>query len=847
MKHTKIGSIIISQSIASISPDKTIADALNQMQEYAVSSIVVVDIKNKPIGIFTEHDALKAIANSLEKTTLLSKIIAGNLFMIKESVYMHDAYMMMLNKGYRHIIITNENDEFVGVVSEGDFLRHIGYIDTSTLKAVEDIMNEAPLMIESDTLVVDVAKMMSERHIDTAIVMKNLKAHGVVRERDVTRYYTQKNFSLEKTVKEIIQKDLHFVVKSIPLQKAAELMEEHGIHQLVVADSQEKIIGIINRHEVLKTLHGAYFETLLKTIREKNEDLDESKKREEELRKKDTAMNEAQSIAHVGSWSIDIKTNIITCSNEFYNIFGIEYGNDMSYEQVIELIHKDDKEKVTSAWDEALQGADFEIEHRIIVGTKIKWVREKAKLNIDEDGNIVSGIGTVQDITERKRYENKLERLANYDTLTGFANRTFLFSYLQKVVHRCKRNNKMAALLVLDIDHFKEINDSYGHDIGDELLTLVSKRLSTRIRGGDFISRLDGDEFAIILEDINSSGDAAVFAKEIMSGLTEPFYLSNTSEVHISATAGIVIAPKNAETAEELIQFADTALYKGKKDKRGSICYYSDELTELAKKRIELESRLRRAIENSEFELYYQPQVHIKSKRIIGAEALIRWNNSKLGFVSPAEFIPYAEETGFIIPIGNFVLESVFKKAKELEDKGYDLSIALNISSVQLEDEKFINQVKSLLSSTQCKPEMLEFEITESKIMSNVEENITKLLLIKKMGIKISIDDFGTGYSSMSYLQKLPIDILKIDKSFIDNINISSANAGNVLVHGIVSLAKALSLKTVAEGVEMQEQNDFLKEIGCDIIQGYLYSKPLNSNDFFDFISKTHISKDCSL
>ena len=299
MKHTKIGSIIVSQSIASISPDKTIEDALNHMQNNAVSSIVIVDSKNQPIGIFTEHDAIKAIANSLQKTTLLSEVIAGNLFMIKEDVYMHDAYIMMQNKGYRHIIVINKNDEFIGVVSEGDFLRHIGYIDIGTLKAVEDIMNEAPLMIESDTLIVDVAKMMSERHADTAIVMKSLKAHGVVRERDVTRYYANKNFSLEANVKEIIQEDLHFVVKSIPLQKAAEMMEKHGIHQLVVADSQEKIIGIINRHEVLKTIHGAYFETLLKTIREKHEDLTESQKSQQDLPTNDTARIESQSNANV--------------------------------------------------------------------------------------------------------------------------------------------------------------------------------------------------------------------------------------------------------------------------------------------------------------------------------------------------------------------------------------------------------------------------------------------------------------------------------------------------------------------------------------------------------------------
>ncbi|NOR58173.1 MAG: EAL domain-containing protein, partial [Sulfurimonas sp.] len=479
---------------------------------------------------------------------------------------------------------------------------------------------------------------------------------------------------------------------------------------------------------------------------------------------------------------------------------------------------------------EALKGAKFDIEHRVIVGSKIKWVREKAKFTIDEDGNIVSGIGTVQDITERKRYENKLEKLANYDTLTGFANRTFLFSYLQKVLHRCKRNNKMAALLVLDMDHFKEINDSYGHDIGDELLTLISKRLSTRIRGGDFISRLDGDEFAIILEDIHSSEDAAVFSKEIIEGLAEPFYLSNTSEVHIGATAGIVIAPKNAETAEELIQFADTALYKGKKDKRGDICYYSDELTELAKKRIELETRLRRAIENSEFELYYQPQVHIKSKRIVGAEALIRWNDPEHGLIPPNDFIPLAEETGLIGAIGEWVIRDACAQGKLWIDKGYNLSISVNVSANQLRHQNIPELIDSTLKETGFTADKLVLELTESAVMQREEESVAMLHAIRAKGIRLAIDDFGTGYSSYSYLKRFPIDILKIDKSFIDEVPFE--NDDMAIVKAIIAMGSALGYKILAEGTEHIEQIDFLEENGCEYYQGYYKSKPLKVTEF---------------
>lgn len=830
MKNLHLSSMLLTQTIIQLSPNNTIEDASKYMHQHHVSSVIVVDNDNQPIGIFTEYDVLKSIAKFHSKDTFLSEVMTKSLFILKGSVYFHDAYTMMQSKGYRHVIVVDEHETLIGVVSEGDFIRQIGSLEMSVIKVVEDIMKEAPLMIQSHTLIIDAARMMSERHCDYAIVMKDVEAQGLVRERDITHCYVHEDFCADVTVEKLICEELHLISPSIPIQQAVALMEEHGVHQLFVADSKGMIIGLLNRHDVLKTIHGAYIETLLETIKDKNEHIDELKKRESQLEQKDIALNEAQSIAHLGSWTLDLKENVLSWSNECYNIFGIDIGTPMTYELFLEKIHEDDREKVNNSWEAAIQGNKYEIEHRILVDEKIKWVREKGKLNISKEGELLSGIGTVQDITQYKVYEEKLELLANYDTLTGLANRTFLFTYLQKAVYRAKRENSIVGLILIGLDHFKDVNDSYGHTIGDELLLQVANRLSIRLRKGDFIARLGGDEFAIILERINSTDEAAVVAQEIIEALSQPNILSNKAQIHIGASAGIVIAPDNAETAEELIQFGDTALYRAKNEKRGSIRYYSEELTESVKKRILCESRMRDAIEYNQFELYYQPQVHISSDRIIGAEALIRWNDPQEGLVSPNHFIPLAEETGLIGAIGQWVIREACIQGKYWNDRGHNLSISVNVSVYQLRHQDLLKIVNDALQESGFSPDKLVLELTESALMQYEEEIVSMLYSLRAKGIGLAIDDFGTGYSSYSYLKRYPIDILKIDKSFIDDIPFK--NDDMAIVKAIIAMGNTLGYKVLAEGTEHAEQIEFLNENGCEFYQGYFKSKPVRALEF---------------
>jgi diguanylate cyclase (GGDEF)-like protein len=403
-------------------------------------------------------------------------------------------------------------------------------------------------------------------------------------------------------------------------------------------------------------------------------------------------------------------------------------------------------------------------------------------------------------------------------------------SYLKKSLQNAKRSNKQVALLMFDLDRFKDVNDSYGHNAGDELLQQVAQRFSDRLREGDIISRLGGDEFAIVLQNLTHPEDAGLLAGEMIESLSLDYKLSGGITVHVSTSVGIVLFPDNAQDASTLLQYADAALYKSKAEGRSTYRYYTDELTHLARKRVECETHLRRAIINNEFEVYYQPQVHIASGRIVGAEALVRWNHPERGLVSPVEFIPIAEDTGLIGEIGEWVLNDTCRQGKIWQDLGYRLTLAVNLSAHQVRYTDVVHIVDAALKKSGYDPKRLELELTESALMQREEQTVEMLHSLRAKGIRLAIDDFGTGYSSLSYLKRFPIDILKIDKSFVDDVPYE--NDDMAIVSAIIAMGQALNFQVLAEGVEHIEQLEFLKEKGCTMYQGYFKSKPVPAKEF---------------
>ena len=453
-----------------------------------------------------------------------------------------------------------------------------------------------------------------------------------------------------------------------------------------------------------------------------------------------------------------------------------------------------------------------------------EWLTISAVRNAD--GDVTNYVGVFSDISHLKQSEAKLEHLAHYDPLTDLPNRLLLTSRLNHAIEKAERGNARMAVLFLDLDHFKHVNDSLGHPAGDDLLQAISARLKTRIRDGDTLARLGGDEFVVVLETLRRPDEAAMVAHAIIELLEEPFVLPGNHEIYIGASLGISLYPDNGSDATQLIRNADTAMYLAKSQGRNTYRYYTEALTTAANERLYLESRMRRALERGEFVVHYQPQVSIRDGHIVGVEALLRWQDPEEGLIAPMRFIPLAEETGLIQPIGRWVLHTACAQLRAWVDAGLPpLTMAVNLSPKQFAQPDLVEQVCEALELTGLPPEYLELEITESAIMESGDRARTTLKALKNLGIMLSIDDFGTGYSSLAYLKQLPIDKLKIDKSFVDGI--PHDRNDTAITTTIIAMAKNLNLRVLAEGVETEAQRQFLTEPGCDAYQGYLYSRPV--------------------
>jgi diguanylate cyclase (GGDEF)-like protein len=429
-----------------------------------------------------------------------------------------------------------------------------------------------------------------------------------------------------------------------------------------------------------------------------------------------------------------------------------------------------------------------------------------------------------------KRANDELQRIALLDPLTKLPNRVLLEDRIEQAIAQAERSKLNCAVIFVDLDRFKTINDSLGHMVGDELLRAVGARLQTLVRAEDTVSRLGGDEFVILLREVIDAPDAAAVGDKILTELREPFR-AHDKELYITPSIGISLFPLNGQTAQMLITQADAAMYNAKQEGRNGCRLFASEMSTFFPERLMMENDLRHALARREFELYYQPKVDLLDGRVVGMEALIRWRHPEKGLVGPDEFIPLAENTGLIVPIGRWVIEEACAQNKEWQLAGMPhLRVAVNISAVQFKQRDLLDTIKYALEASGLSPQFLEVEVTETVVMQNASQAIVTLEKLSEMGIHVSIDDFGTGYSSLSYLKRFPIDKLKIDRSFIRDISSDMDDAA--IVRATIALAHNLRLRVVAEGVETEDQLQFLRALGCDEYQGYYKSKPVPASDF---------------
>lgn len=531
----------------------------------------------------------------------------------------------------------------------------------------------------------------------------------------------------------------------------------------------------------------------------------------------------------------DTKSRIIHVNPAFEFVTGYTYEEAVGQRPSLLNSGIHDQEFYTKMWATIREHGKWsgEIWNRRKTGDIYpEWLTIVAIHN--EQGDIVNYCGIFEDISAQKNAENEIERRKYTDTLTGVANRYAYLQRMETLLQSSANREYHHAVLFLDLDRFKQVNDTLGHSIADEMLISVTQRIQSVLKNKDIVARYGGDEFIITITNIHHMQEAVQVAEKIVHLLSEPLPIDEQN-IYISTSMGISLYPEDGTTLETLVKKADQAMYYAKQNGRNQFAFYFDDLKIDSKRVLLLDNELRKAIKQNDFTLNFQPKISLEDETVIGMEALIRWTNDQLGFVSPAEFIPYAEETGLIIPMS----ECVFRLACEAhlrlrEEMDNVLPIAINISSIHFHQSNFIDTVKMIFEAYNCSPQDFELELTERTVMNNERDSIRKLVQLKNMGFKLSIDDFGTGYSSLSYLVQFPLDYLKIDRSFIQYI--TSIADKQAVVDAIIQMAHRLHMKVIAEGVEQKDQVKLLEKLGCDMIQGYYYAKPMPLDEFVAFL-----------
>ncbi|MBL8518833.1 MAG: EAL domain-containing protein [Betaproteobacteria bacterium] len=558
-------------------------------------------------------------------------------------------------------------------------------------------------------------------------------------------------------------------------------------------------------------------------------DLTDIRAAEANLRKNETQLRLALESAEMATWLWNVGERTFQTSGGFNALFGVKgEATVREFEQFRAAVHPEDRERIDAALKHALiYSDDLRLEMRVVwPDGSTHWIASQGQIIRNPEGRAVSLIGVAMNVTERKLAEQRIAHMAQHDTLTGLPNRLLLKDRIAQAVFHALRAKSRVAVLFIDLDRFKNINDSLGHEAGDKLLQTVAKRIRTCLREADTVSRLGGDEFVIVLPEVHGSHDVSIVAAKILETLSQTYHLQG-QDLHVSASIGVALFPEDGEEADTLMRNADAAMYHAKDAGRANYQFFTEHMNVSAHRRVTLEAELRRALDRNELTLSYQPMYALSNGRLIGAEALLRWQHPERGLVSPGEFISVAEDTGLIHQIGEDVLRAACAQARLWQDEALSIRLSINVSVHQLRRKAFLDQLRTILASTSVDPGLLELEITESLIVEDASEALKTLKTLDELGVRLAIDDFGTGYSGLSYLKRFPIDTVKIDQSFIRDISVDADDAA--IVRAIVAMARSLKLSVVAEGVETGEQLAFLSSLGCDFAQGYLLGRPMDA------------------
>ena len=826
---------IVKKEILSCPPDTPVLEAARRMAALRCSSIVVVE-DGRPVGIWTERDALAVDFDHPETFHQpISAVMSQPIKTIDCKTTVGDAGLRFQMEGVRHFVVVDEAGHPIGIISQSDVILRHGVEHFLVLRNVRSGVSRPTVTVPSTATVQEAVARLRAAGTDAAIVLPGEGGEpGIITERDLVRVIAAEG-AMPATVDALASRPLIAIQDDDSLLSARNLLEERHIRHVAVQDAEGNLKGLLSFSDILATLQYEYVQRL-----------------DEALRERDEALLRSRRDLHLARQVIEASLDGIMICNpqgliEFVNpaftaLTGYSFEEVHGKNPRVLKSGKHDENFYQRLWakleaDGVWQG---EVWNKRKSGeTFPEWLT----INVirDDEGRISQYAAVFTDITERKKTEERIKNLAYFDVLTGLPNRRLFTDRLQVAIANAHRHHSRLAIMFLDLDLFKRINDTLGHGVGDQVLVETSRRLGQCIREGDTVARLGGDEFVVLLPELEYLEDAAKLAERVIAQVKQPFVIDE-HELYVTTSVGIAVYPDDGQTAEAIIKNADTAMYRAKDLGRNSYQLYTPAMNARSFERLAMESSLRHALARGEFTLVYQGKVDLVTGRLSGVEALVRWRHPEMGMVSPAEFIPLAENMGLIGDIGAWVLKAACRQCKSWHDLGLPpVRIAVNVSALQFREGDVPALVREALAESGLSPNYLELELTESVLMQRVDEVAGVLRELRQMGVHISIDDFGTGYSSLSYLKRMPIDALKIDRSFVHDIAEGGGfgnGEGAEIVSTIINLAHNLRLRAVAEGVETHEQAEFLKARGCDEIQGFLISRPVSGEDLVSLFDR---------
>ncbi len=807
---------ICRQDVVTCQQREDVLSAIRLMAEYNIGSVVVCNGQT-PVGILTRRDAMRLTPDNSEAGVTAEQVMSTPLITITADAGIDELGIELMSGHIRHAVVVDDQGELIGVVSESDIVNSHGLEHDLFMRSVYDVCNHNPMRFPDNcSLRLTVERIRSAGH--TAALIDGLNGElKIITETDIIRLIAASSNELDKPLYEFTFKKLISVPGSVSLFNARRHFRKHGFRHLGVLNDQSEVIGLASYSDILRNVELDYIFRLRELLNDRSYRLNETRNHLRIIEKViDSSME--------GIVICNAEGNIQSVNPAFTQITGYQDWEVIGSNPSILSSGRHDKAFYSRMWDQLQRKGRWqgEIWNRNKDGRVYpEWLSITAIES--EQGEVIQYAAIFHDLTEIKRSEARINKMSYFDEVTHLANRRLFIDRLHNALTYAGDHDNIVALVNMDLDWFKSINDRFGQSEGDLVLKEVARRIEDTLGDADTAARPGGDEFSIIMTGLDSPDELPLFLDRLTKVISAPVLINDT-EIRLTASIGIAMYPGDAADTEDLLRCADAAMHEAKNLGRNSYHFFSPALDQQSRSRFQLTTMLQGALEKDEFRLFYQPKVCLKTGRVKGVEALLRWFSAELGEVSPSDFIPLAEDMGLIDQIGDWVMLMAVKQGAAWQQQGLAVNVGVNVSARQFQRGNVAGRVISLLNRYNLSPDHFSIELTETSFMHSADKTRSAISELLKLGVGVAIDDFGTGYSSLNYVRTMALSQLKIDLSFIQNIENSEKDRR--LVEAMIAMAHAMDFEVIAEGVETREQLALLKRMGCDQAQGFFLSRP---------------------